>query len=221
MHKKILVCTILILSILVAGCGKTELEAVETVNVTFNAGLTGNPELAKGTTVEEDVTIFTVEMDNQIRSLLKNVFKIDNKAILSDDEFERMVYAYHKLLAKSKIDVKYNSTEGERVYIKAEIQMPSQKETTDYILNVFRNKCREDNRGLLFSFMDENEQKKASIPYLIEAYEEAADKDFLLERTNDMNIACIYNEEKKTWELMNSSFDAFQLVRMVNYFHFK
>ena len=107
MCRKFFLCIVLIFSILVAGCGKTELEAVETVNVTFNAGLTGNPELAKGTTVEEDVTIFTVEMDNQIRSLLKNVFKIDNKAILSDDEFERMVYAYHKLLAKSKIDVKY------------------------------------------------------------------------------------------------------------------
>lgn len=219
--KKVFVCIMLIISILVVGCGKTELDAVETVNITFNAGLTGNTELAKGTTIEDDVMNFTAEMDNQIRSLLKNVFKIDNKAILSDDEFERMVYAYHKLLAKSKIDVKYNFTESERVYVKVKIQMPSQKETTGDILNIFKNKCKEDNRSLIFSFMDKNKQTEASMPYFIEAYEQAADKDFLLESTDDMDIACIYNEEKKTWELMNPSFNAFQLVRMVNYFHFE
>lgn len=221
MYKKFFICIMLINSIFITGCGKIDLDAVETVNITLNAGLTGNIDLAKGTTAEENVIKFTSEMDDQIRSLLKNVFKINNKEVLSDDEFERMVYAYHKLLSKSKIEVTHSSTENERVYIKVKVQMPNKKETTNYILNIFKNKCKEDSRNLIFSFMDKNEQTKASIPYLIEAYEEAAEEDFSLEETNGLYLACVYNEEKKTWEMMDYSFDAFQLVRMVNYFDFK
>ena len=70
MYKKILLCVLLIFSILITGCGKTELSDIETATLYMNAAYSGDATIAKGTGLEDEVSAFVYNVDKRIHDVL-------------------------------------------------------------------------------------------------------------------------------------------------------
>ena len=62
MYKKVFISTILIISILVAGCSKKELSEIEVANLYLNVAISEDVSIAKDTGYEDSISEFSINM---------------------------------------------------------------------------------------------------------------------------------------------------------------
>lgn len=88
MYKKVFISTILIISILVAGCSKKELSEIEVANLYLNVAISEDVSIAKDTGYEDSISEFVFNLKNEeykkyyVIKYYKKVMYVLNKSLI-------------------------------------------------------------------------------------------------------------------------------------------
>lgn len=224
MYKKVFICTILIISILVAGCGKTELDPIETVNLYLNSGYKDDASLAKGTILNDEVSAFVFNIDKEMQSgLMYNALALPG-LIYTQDEFNRLMQAMNKIRAMTKIQVDYKYRNETTARLKVKILKINTREFKSRLNDILRANLEEDKDKFLRENFRKADILKISMPYIVNTFEETTEEftkneDFLTE-ADEYFVDLRYNKITKKWELVNPN-DVVRTIIRMNAAYFK
>lgn len=224
MYNKLFVCIILIISIFVAGCGKADLDAIETVNLYFKAALTNNSNLAKDTDIEEDVISFVNNVDDEYRKKLKTPLRKEH-ILFKEEEIDQCVEAMYKLSSIAQIKTEYIKNDESLASIRVKITGIDKKYFNKYFENKLKEKVDNDEKHVIVSSKDTYEKLCATMYYyFIDALEEASeqmiiDKEKTLTQTYEFIIVCEYNKSKKVWNLKYPKEDMAKIVNVISLYN--
>lgn len=211
----------LILSILVAGCGKTELDAKETVNLYFKAALTNDPSVAKDTNIEENIISFVNNVDDEYRKKLKTPLRREG-ILFREEDIDQCVAAMYKLSSISQLETEYIKNNETTATIRVKIRGISKKYFNEYFQNKLKEKVDNDEKHVILSSNNDYEKLCATMYYyFIDTLEEASermiiDKDKILTQTYEFIIVCEYNKGKKIWNLTYPKENITEIVNIIS-----
>lgn len=220
MYRKVFICTMLIISILIAGCGKTELSDVETATLYMNAAYSGDATIAKGTGLEDEVSAFVYNVDKQIHDVLVYDVLSRNGIVYTQDELNRLMQSINKIKDMTKVEVKYLPSTETHSYMNVIVTKVDTKYFNKKIKERLVENLEKDKEELLKNNARKKDILKISMPYLVKSFEEVTeeiinDENFPTEQ-EDYGIALKYNKITKKWDLIDPDEQVREVVRQSN-----
>lgn len=220
MYRKVFTCTMLIISILIVGCGKTELSDVETATLYMNAAYSGDATIAKGTGLEDEVSAFVYNVDKQIHDVLVYDVLFRNGIVYTQDELNRLMQSINKIKDMTKVEVKYLHSTETYSYTRVMITKVDAKYFTKKVKERLVENLEKDKEELLKNNARKKDILKVSMPYLVKSFEEVTeeiidDKNVPTEQ-KDYNITLKYNKITKKWDLIDTDEQVREVVRQSN-----
>lgn len=220
MYRKVFICTMLIISILIAGCGKTELSDVETATLYMNAAYSGDATIAKGTGLEDEVSAFVYNVDKQIHDVLVYDVLSRNGIVYTQDELNRLMQSINKIKDMTKVEVKYLPSTETHSYMNVIVTKVDTKYFNKKIKERLVENLEKDKEELLKNNARKKDILKVSMPYLVKSFEEVTeeiinDENFPTEQ-EDYGIALKYNKITKKWDLIDPDEQVREVVRQSN-----
>lgn len=220
MYKKILLCVLLIFSILITGCGKTELSDIETATLYMNAAYSGDATIAKGTGLEDEVSAFVYNVDKQMYDVLVYNVLARNGIVYTQDELNRLIQSINKIKEMTKVEVKYLPSTETYSYMRVTITKVDSKYFGKKVKERFYENLEKDKEELLKNNARKKDILEQSMPYLVKSFEEVTeeivnDKNVPTEQ-KDYSITLKYNKITKKWDLINPDEQVREVVRQSN-----
>ena len=220
MYKKILLCVLLIFSILITGCGKTELSDIETATLYMNAAYSGDATIAKGTGLEDGVSAFVYNVDKQMYDVLVYNVLARNGIVYTQDELNRLIQSINKIKEMTKVEVKYLHSTETYSYARVMITKVDSKYFTKKAKERLVESLEKDKEELLKNNARKKDLLRVSMPYLVKSFEETTeeivnDRNFPTEQ-NDYSITLKYNKITKKWDLIDPDEQVKEVVRQSN-----
>lgn len=220
MYKKILLCVLLIFSILITGCGKTELSDIETATLYMNAAYSGDATIAKGTGLEDEVSAFVYNVDKQMYDVLVYNVLARNGIVYTQDELNRLIQSINKIKEMTKVEVKYLHSTETYSYARVMITKVDSKYFTKKAKERLVESLEKDKEELLKNNARKKDLLRVSMPYLVKSFEETTeeivnDRNFPTEQ-NDYSITLKYNKITKKWDLIDPDEQVKEVVRQSN-----
>ena len=220
MYKKILLCVLLIFSILITGCGKTELSDIETATLYMNAAYSGDATIAKGTGLEDEVSAFVYNVDKQMYDVLVYNVLARNGIVYTQDELNRLIQSINKIKEMTKVEVKYLHSTETYSYARVMITKVDSKYFTKKAKERLYESLEKDKEELLKNNARKKDLLRVSMPYLVKSFEETTeeivnDRNFPTEQ-NDYSITLKYNKITKKWDLIDPDEQVKEVVRQSN-----
>lgn len=220
MYKKILLYVLLIFSIFITGCGKTELSDIETATLYMNAAYSGDATIAKGTGLEDEVSAFVYNVDKQIHDVLVYNVLSKNGIVYTQDELNRLIQAINNIKAMTKVEVKYLHSTETYSYTRVMITKVDGKYFIKKAKERLVENLEKDKEELLKNNARKKDLLKVSMPYLVNSFEEVTeeivnDKNVPTEQ-KDYNITLKYNKITKKWDLIDPDEQVREVVRQSN-----
>ena len=217
MYKKILLCVLLIFSILITGCGKTELSDIETATLYMNAAYSGDATIAKGTGLEDEVSAFVYNVDKQMYDVLVYNILARNGIVYTQDELNRLIQSINKIKEMTKVEVKYLYSTETYSYARVMITKVDSKYFTKKAKERLVESLEKDKEELLKNNARKKDLLRVSMPYLVKSFEETTeeivnDRNFPTEQ-NDYSITLKYNKITKKWDLIDPDEQVKEVVR--------
>ncbi|WP_304066043.1 hypothetical protein [Megamonas hypermegale] len=217
MYKKILLCVLLIFSILITGCGKTELSDIETATLYMNAAYSGDATIAKGTGLEDEVSAFVYNVDKQMYDVLVYNVLARNGIVYTQDELNRLIQSINKIKEMTKVEVKYLHSTETYSYARVMITKVDSKYFTKKAKERLVESLEKDKEELLKNNARKKDLLRVSMPYLVKSFEETTeeivnDRNFPTEQ-NDYSITLKYNKITKKWDLIDPDEQVKEVVR--------
>lgn len=221
MYRKVFICTMLIISIFIAGCGKTELDAMETVNLYFKAALTNDSAVAKDTNIEENIISFMNNVDDEYRKKLKTSLRKEG-ILFNEEEIDQCVEPMYKLSSIAQIETEYIKNDETTANIKVKITGINKGYFYKYFESKLKEKVDNDEKYAILSANNDYEKLCATMYYyFIDALEETSeqmliDKEKALTQTYEFIIVCEYNKGKKVWNLKYPKENITKIVNVIS-----
>ena len=212
MYKKVFISTILIISILVAGCSKKELSEIEVANLYLNVAIIEDVSIAKDTGYEDSISEFVFNLKNEEYKKILRYKVLQEGNVCTQQEFNRLLAVNQKLRNKTKFRVEINEEAMKKEKDKNYTHMSAYITTIDrkYFYDKFREKLKSkikiDEKKLLNGNTKSSHVMNVAFVYYVEAYEEAAEdilnsNNFLTEETN-LSILLRYNKATNKWDFL-------------------
>lgn len=212
MYKKVFICTMLIISILITGCSKKELSEMEVANLYLNAAISENANISKGTGYEKEISEFVFNLKNEEYKKILRYKVLHEDNVCTQQEFNRLLAVNQKLRSKTKIRTEFNEeamkNEKDKNYahITAYITTIDRKYFYDKFREKLKSKIKIDEKKLLNGNTKYSHVIRKGFIYYVEAYEEVAEEilnnnDFLTDETT-LSILLRYNKESNKWDFL-------------------
>lgn len=202
-NEKIIISSLIIIGIVVLSFSFFQvfkpkaLNAQETVNVFLEAGITEQPDLAKGATIENDVKQFATGIIQEKEWIISNRWNVEPEVDLTNEESKDILEAIDPWKNKTKFytECTYQDDEKAVVLITYEVL------DTRFIYTECK-KILKNNKNVieLANNRDEKTYIKLVTPYVINAYKTVLKSDIPVQE-NKFPVVCRFNKKDNKWEI--------------------
>lgn len=202
-NKKIIIGSLIIIGIVVVSFSLSQvfkpkiLNAQETVNVFLEAGITEQPDLAKGATIENDVKQFATGIIQEKEWIISNWWNAEPEVNLTDEELKDILEAITPWKNKTKFHTECTYQDDEKAVILVTYEVLD----TKFIYTEYK-KILKNNKNVigLANNRDKKKYIKLATPYVIDAYKTVLKSDVPVQK-NKFPVVCRFNKKDSKWEI--------------------